>query len=129
MKPQVRASKDGAGKRDALSLIGIKKRFVGVAFHHKCQFPAKVKGITNPGVHPLTASRTVNMSGIPHQEDTSHTESLCDTVMCTIDRVPTHLQKRNMLFALRIEHTPHFIEGQAIPSNQVRRERSKQAVP
>ena len=73
-----------AGKFNSFRFIRIKDRLTHLPFQHRTQFPSKIDCITDTGVHPLPAGRTVNMTGITDYEDTPCPEFFSYTVMRTV---------------------------------------------
>ena len=55
------------------------------------QLPGEIDRITYPGVHPLTARRTVDVRGIAQQESAVLPEMLGHPVMNVVGREPIYL--------------------------------------
>ena len=59
---------------DSLRLVSRKQRLIRIAPQHRRQLPGEIDGVTDTGIHSLTADRAVNVCGIAEQEHATPTE-------------------------------------------------------
>lgn len=63
------AAQHGPADRVPFGVVGVEQGGSGVAVQHRGQFPAEVGRVLQPGVHALSAGRTVHVRGVPGEED------------------------------------------------------------
>ena len=79
---------------DPFRLVGIEQALRGISLQHRRELPRQVHGVADARVHPLTADRAVDVSGISQQERASFPEAGRDAVVHMISRKPIHLRRR-----------------------------------
>ncbi len=77
-------------ERDALGLVGIEDRRAGLALEHGRELPREIHGVTDAGVHPLAAHRTVDVGGVAEEEGSAVAEARRHAMVDTVRREPVH---------------------------------------
>ena len=83
-------------ERDALGLVGVEDRGAGLALEHGRELPREIHGVTDAGVHPLAAHRTVDVGGVAEQEGSAVAEARRHAMVDTVRREPVHLGARKL---------------------------------
>src|SRR5262249_198824 len=81
-----------SGEANPLSLVTIKQSVRPAAGEDRRQFPGKIDGITDAGIHALSTGRAVDVSGVPQQECPALSEMVRYSVMHMIGGKPVHFQ-------------------------------------
>ena len=80
-----------SGKGDAFRLVSVQELRAGPTSKDGGEFPGQVDGVTNPGVHPLSAHRAVDVGRVAEQEGAADAKVLCDAVVYAVRREPVDL--------------------------------------
>jgi hypothetical protein len=80
-----------AREADALGLVAVEQGVRRAGRDHRGQFPGKIDGIADPGVHALATNRTMDMRRIAQQKGAALAKMIRDAVVHAIAREPVHL--------------------------------------
>src|SRR5262245_25246432 len=80
-KRLIRRRDEPSCKRDALRLVGIEDLMIRALLENCGQLPRQVHRITDTGVHPLPADRTVHVCGVAEEERATIAETAGDAMM------------------------------------------------
>lgn len=87
---------EGASEGEALRLIAIEDFGSGAARNDRGEFPRQINGVTDAGVHALTAGGAVDMAGVAADKGVVDAEVVGDAMVDFIGREPIHLVDANV---------------------------------
>ena len=79
-----------SSKADPFRLVAVEQLVWRTAGQNRPHLPGQIDRVADPGVHPLAAGGTMDVSGIAEQEGAALSEMLRHPVMHMIGRKPVH---------------------------------------
>jgi hypothetical protein len=110
---------ESPGKGDALRLVALEQTSARSLLENRGKLPCQVDGVTNPGIHPLSAHRTVNVGRISEEKCSAAAEVVGNAVMHAVGREPVdavdlHLHPLAELLAHIAPHQVALVLGIAL---------------
>ena len=87
----IRRRHETVGKGDALGFVTIEHRRIRAAVQDRGELPREVRGVADPGVHALSADRTVNVRRVTGYECMPSSKMIRDAMVHVIGREPVHV--------------------------------------